>query len=210
MSRYPLSTTRKGAGTYISRWEQDRDCGRDGQTPPSGAAAPVDVYATPHEGKRGVVNPPWACALIPKPFRNKRFSPEASGNSKRNLQGRSLEGLRGIRSSVVPTLNIKRKCGNMARKEKMWHNPDTRNGDFPFEFNGVTYIIGSNSIPMTERRFVLQQGCELETYLHCHLFACLVFISISVYQNIVERKWLCFHIDINNIFIHTSAGMYDS
>ncbi|GBN06581.1 hypothetical protein AVEN_156568-1, partial [Araneus ventricosus] len=45
--------TFSGVGTDISRWERDRDYGRDGQTPPSGTAAAVVVCATPHEGKRG-------------------------------------------------------------------------------------------------------------------------------------------------------------
>ncbi|GBL64767.1 hypothetical protein AVEN_202668-1, partial [Araneus ventricosus] len=43
-----------GVGTDISRWEQDRDYGRDVQTPPSGTAGAIVVCAGPHEEVPGV------------------------------------------------------------------------------------------------------------------------------------------------------------
>ncbi|GBL75878.1 hypothetical protein AVEN_234223-1 [Araneus ventricosus] len=45
--------TTSGAGTDSSRWEQDRDYKRNGQTPPSGTATAVVVYAASHEGELG-------------------------------------------------------------------------------------------------------------------------------------------------------------
>ncbi|GBL94970.1 hypothetical protein AVEN_187483-1 [Araneus ventricosus] len=46
----PSPGTFSGAATDGNLWKQDRDSRWDGQTPPSGTAAPISVRATPLEG----------------------------------------------------------------------------------------------------------------------------------------------------------------
>ncbi|GBO45231.1 hypothetical protein AVEN_125541-1 [Araneus ventricosus] len=60
----PFSVSPESAGTDGSFWKQDRDCRRDGRTPPSIAPAAIVVCAVPLEGECGCGAVSFRCTEI--------------------------------------------------------------------------------------------------------------------------------------------------